>query len=170
MNKVVIAGTGHRPNKLGGYGQATSDRLYALAYDELAKLRPQKVISGMALGWDQALARAALDLEIPVVAAIPFKGQEKAWPLASQTAYWDILRRRDVEQVVVCEGEYASWKMMRRNEYMIDKCTAVLALWDGSHGGTSNAVFEAIRRKRYVENLWPKWVAKHNQAEIALAS
>ena len=49
--------------------------------DYLERARPDAVISGMALGWDQAVARATADLGIPWVAAITFEGQESKWPL-----------------------------------------------------------------------------------------
>lgn len=51
---MIICATGHRPNKLGGYGRDVYARLVKLAYDYLAVQKPDAVISGMALGWDQA--------------------------------------------------------------------------------------------------------------------
>lgn len=55
---MIVAGTGHRPNKLGGYGDDVFERLVALARTYLWHMEPWHVISGMALGWDQALAQA----------------------------------------------------------------------------------------------------------------
>jgi hypothetical protein len=34
----------------------------------------------MARGWDLALAKAAVELGLPLFAAIPFVGQESRWP------------------------------------------------------------------------------------------
>lgn len=31
---MIICGTGHRPNKLGGYGMAAGVKLFNLAYDK----------------------------------------------------------------------------------------------------------------------------------------
>ena len=56
-----VAGTGHRPNKLGGYDDDIYQRLVTLAMTYLEETRPKRVISGMALGWDQALAEAAVN-------------------------------------------------------------------------------------------------------------
>jgi hypothetical protein len=33
----------------------------------------------------------------------------------------------------------------------------VLALWDGSHGGTSNCIAYAKVRAKPVTNVWNKW-------------
>jgi uncharacterized phage-like protein YoqJ len=167
VNQIILAGTGHRPDKLGGYNQAVWDRVYKLAYDELKRIRPDVVISGMALGWDQCLAQAAIDHKIPMHAYVPFEGQEKAWLRESQTRYW-ALRRAATQVKIVCEGDYASWKMGKRNQAMVNDCTHVLALWNGSSGGTANCVYYAKSQRRPIHNCWDKYVGNvlANQREI----
>jgi len=76
---MILSGTGHRPDKLGGYSDSAFDNLVKIAEDYLKESKPDKVISGMALGWDQALAEACVNLNIPFIAAVPFKGQESKW-------------------------------------------------------------------------------------------
>src|SRR6478609_5888932 len=88
---MIIAGTGHRPDKLGGYENRTRLALGGLATEYLAQKRPDLVISGMALGWDQALAGAAVALEIPFLAIIPFEGQERKWPEDARARYKRLL-------------------------------------------------------------------------------
>jgi uncharacterized phage-like protein YoqJ len=154
---MVIAGTGHRPPKLGGYGRDVQLRLRQLAVDALHRLQPETVISGMALGWDQALANAALDLGIPLVAYIPFEGQELAWPNQSQKVYRALLDEAyHVE--VVSSGGYSARKMQQRNIAMVNTCDLLLALWNGSPGGTKNCIFYARRIGKKIENLWYDWV------------
>lgn len=167
MNNIVLAGTGHRPDKLGGYDDHTADRLYLLALAELRRIKPSVVISGMALGWDQALALAALDSQVPVHAYVPFRGQESKWPVRSRSMYASILARV-AKRVVVCEGDYAAWKMNRRNEAMVNDCEGVLALWNGSPGGTANCVFYAKKMSKPVHNCWAKWLSPAKQQEITL--
>ncbi len=152
---MIFAATGHRPNKLGGYSPEASERRQALARWFLGHTRPAKVISGMALGWDTDWALAALSLDIPVIAAIPFFGQESAWPLASRVQFETITSLCE-EIVIVCEGSYAPWKMQKRNQWMVDHATHVVALWDGSEGGTANCIRYAADRKPYW-NLWWQW-------------
>lgn len=137
---VILAGTGHRPDKIsGGYSEVARVRLVDFAEIILRETKPDRVVSGMALGWDQALVEAALRLNIPFVAALPFGGQELTWPTASQERYRELLKKA-VTIKLVCEGGYASWKYQLRNEYLVTSCHLLVALWDGSDGGTANCV------------------------------
>ena len=160
MEWIVAAGTGHRPDKLGGYSDSVFYALVGLARDGITELRDtygvNGIVSGMALGWDQALATAAKTLGVPFVAAIPFKGQERAWPQESQDRYNHLLGKAK-RVITVCEGGYAGWKMQRRNEAMVDEAAIILALWNGSSGGTANCLSYATDKGLLVINLWDKW-------------
>jgi uncharacterized phage-like protein YoqJ len=157
---MIVCGTGHRPNKLGGYGKQSFGRLVYLAHDWLGENKPDKVVSGMALGWDQALAVATVNYKIPLIAAIPFEGQETAWPKESQDYFHRILKRAS-EIKYVCEPGYASWKMQERNKWMCDNSDLVLALWDGSSGGTGNCIEYAKKQDKKIVNLYDKWYAEY---------
>lgn len=112
---TTIAGTGHRPGRLGGYGEEIDKRLRDLARAYLSRTLPTTIISGMALGWDLSLAEAALELHIPVVAAVPFLGQEHKWSRREEDRYLHVLSLcRDVR--IVSEGCYSPAKMHLRNE------------------------------------------------------
>lgn len=153
---ISIAATGHRPQKLGGYSPAVYDRLFDLAFLHLGLLQPDRVISGMALGWDTAVAEAALMLDIPLHAYIPFAGQESQWPHDSQRFYRAILGK--AEKIVECSPPgYKMAKMQIRNMQMVDDCNLLLGLWDGSEGGTGNCVRYAQSVGRDFVNLWPEW-------------
>lgn len=152
--KRIIAVTGHRPNELGGYNYVIRSRLESFATGILAERKPDLVITGMAQGWDQAVALACRTLAIPYWAAIPVRGQEGMWPLQAQDFYRELLRDA-VGQTIVSEGGYAAWKMTKRNEFMINRATSVLALWNGDpDGGTAHAVGYAYKSGRDVENVW----------------
>jgi uncharacterized phage-like protein YoqJ len=152
----VIAGTGHRPVSLGGYGPDARIRLAEFAIEQLQELKPRKVISGMAIGWDTALAQAALSLRIPYIAAIPFFGQEKLWSHADQQMYLKLVQDAS-EVVIVCQGGFESHKMQIRNRWMVDRCDLVLALWNGRAGGTGNCVRYVEERRRAMKNVWKEW-------------
>jgi uncharacterized phage-like protein YoqJ len=155
----VVAVTGHRPDKLGGYGSAAKIKLLSFAVDQFDRaLRkgPLVVITGMALGWDQAVAQACVIHGIPFHAAIPFVGQEQMWPEESQRLYSDLLKKAS-KVTIVSPGRYESWKMHRRNEFMVDHCTVLVALWNGSPGGTASCVSYAERKQTKVVNLWSTW-------------
>lgn len=155
---MVVAGTGHRPNKLGGYGVAAERRVLNTALRSLEHLKPERVISGMALGWDQALARAAIDLGIPFVAAVPFEGQERMWPEHSRRRFRELLAQAS-ETVIVSPGSYSANAMQVRNIWMVDHCDRVLALWNGSTGGTHNCITYAARAGKPFVNAWKLFVS-----------
>lgn len=156
---MIIAATGHRPDKLGGYDPAIEARLQKLASEYLDEARPAVVISGMALGWDTAIALASLEARIPLIAAVPFRGQDGKWSPQGRERYADILVRA-TEVHVVSEGGYASHKMQLRNQWMVDHCNRLVALWNGTPGGTANCVNYAISvgKRDAIDNLWPQWV------------
>lgn len=167
MTDLVLAVTGHRPDKLGGYGEAAQDRVYCTAYDELKNIQPKAVITGMALGWDQQIAQACIDLKIEFFAYVPCDGQDRMWPSTSRLKYRDLLEKAEHVHVV-SPGPYAAWKMQRRNEAMIDRCNSVLALWNGSSGGTMNAVLYAQRQKKPVRNCWERFVKADKRLRLPL--
>jgi len=138
---MIISGTGHRLNKLGGYSIPNKTFNYVCKTTEeiLIIENPTKIISGLAIGFDTWLAQIAYKLKIPFIAAVPFIGQESIWPKQSQKLYLELLELAD-EVVIVSEGEYSAKKMQIRNEWMTDRSDKVLACWDGSDGGTGNCV------------------------------
>ena len=152
----TVAGTGHRPQKLLGFGARANSTLRRFTCAWLEALAPELVISGMALGWDQALATAAVELAIPFVAAVPFEGQEARWPESSQREYQALLGHA-ANVVVVSSGSFSARSMQARNEWMVDRCDLLLALYDGSASGTGNCIRYAHESGREVLNLWASW-------------
>lgn len=138
---MIVAFTGHRPDKLGGYEipNPTYLHIYNQIEKALINLKPEKVITGMALGIDQWAAIIAYRLKIPYLSAIPFENQECKWPEDSQKTF-RILRKLASEEVIVSEGAYAASKMQVRNEWMVNNCDVLIAIWDGSKGGTGNCI------------------------------
>lgn len=155
---MILAATGHRPDKLGGYDSPKVDAaLHKLALSYLEAAAPEKVISGMAQGWDTAWAEAAIQLGIPLLAAVPFAGQALRWPTAAQSRYLKILDRA-AESIIVSPGTYETWKMQARNRWMVNHCDTLVALWNGDVGGTGNCVEYAQQNRTPIVNLWKRWV------------
>lgn len=154
---TVLAVTGHRPDKVGGYGITARRALGAFAAERLLHLAPDEVITGMALGWDQAVAAACVLLDIPFTAAVPFRGQENLWPTESRKRY-HLLLSRAKSVACVCDEFVPRVKAMQiRNEWMVGRADKVAALWDGSFGGTHNCILYAKKVGVPVTNLWSKW-------------
>lgn len=109
----------------------------------------------MALGVDQWAAEYALGSSIPLLCYIPFEGQEMAWPEESRNHYYELLSRRR-DKKIICEGGYAPWKMQKRNEAMVNDCDLLIAIWDGSSGGTANCIKYAQSKKKTIIYINPK--------------
>lgn len=153
----VVGGTGHRlGDKLGGYSPDIQNKLNNLNREFLIKINPSQIISGMAIGWDLALAEMGLNLNIPLIAAIPFKGQELQWPIQSKNKYLEILNNPITTPYFICSEGYEGWKMQRRNEWMADRVNLILAFWDGNKkGGTYNCIEYCKRKNIPWVNLYP---------------
>lgn len=155
-NEMIVAGTGHRPDKLGGYDDAVMLRVLKLAFDWLDENKPDHVISGGALGWDQQLANAAKTLEIPYTMALPFEGFEDRWQARDKKRLANLIKSA-TQVCYICDPGYAGWKMQKRNEWMVDNCDTILALWNGTSGGTGNCISYANKKGKPIINLWEKY-------------
>ena len=148
---MIVAFTGHRPPKLiGGYdtiireGNVSRPNVaYRWVFEQitnaLQELQPEKAISGMALGVDQWAAEICIERGIPFIAAVPFEGHEKKWPQQSQDHY-NYLLSQAAEVEIVCHGEYKRGMYQVRDEWMVDHCDALIAVWDGTKSGTKNTI------------------------------
>jgi len=156
---MIFAFTGHRCPKIGGFNLPNPTYNFVCQQIEktLQGLKPEKIISGMALGVDQWAANIAIKLNIPFIAAVPFEGQEKAWPLESQKIFHKLLSKAS-EIVIVSEGGYAAYKMQIRNEWMVDQCDKLIAVWDGSPGGTGNCVKYAQNKDKEIIRINPTMI------------
>lgn len=153
----TMAVTGHRPDKLGGYDPEAIARVDAYAFRVLETIRPDRLISGMALGWDQATARAALRLGIRLTAAVPFDGQDRKWPEPSRAEYHRLMELIPAEdKVIVSPGGYSVEAMYERNCWMVIRAKGLLAMWNGDKtGGTAHAVRYARELAVPMTNVYP---------------
>lgn len=153
----VVAGTGHRPGKLLGYGRREESLLDRFACAWIETLEPLRVLTGMAQGYDLALARASARMGIPFVAAVPFEGQEALWPDTSRREYQAVLSQASTV-VVVTPGGYSRAKLAQRNEWLVDNAELLMALLrPHAGGGTANCVRYAAATGRDTIHLWRSW-------------
>ena len=134
---MIVAVTGHRPNKLYGYN--LDDNRWIELKDKfkyyLINNGATEAITGMALGVDTVFSLAVLELkeeghDIKLHCAIPCYGQDSKWSFRDRQLYQYILMKAD-KIVYVSESYYNSTVMQKRNEYMVDLCDMLLAVWDG---------------------------------------
>ena len=150
---MIVAGTGHRPLGLGGYGAEHIAPVFKLVYQWLQENQPELVLSGMALGFDTILADAAQILKIPFHAYIPCLEHSSKWPTDSHITY-DRLLEKAKRVIFTSYAPYSSTCMQKRNEALVDDCHFLLAYWNGSRGGTKNCIDYAISQKVPMINLF----------------
>lgn len=158
---MIVSGSGHRPDKLPNKetGYKLPNPTYIKVCQQIEKylkeVKPEKVITGMALGYDMWLANIAYKLNIPFIAAIPFDKQESKWPESSQKTYHNLLKLAS-DKIIVSPGGYSPEKMQIRNQWMVDNCDQLLACFDGSSGGTANCIKYAESVKKPIFIINPK--------------
>ena len=165
---MILAVTGHRPDKLWGYDINTKPykELAHKMIEVMTEVNATHLISGMALGVDTVFAFAALKYrndnplkKIVIECAIPCRNHTGKWQQDSKNMYLRILEEADIITKVSNES-YQSWLMQKRNEYMVDKCNLLLAVWDGSSGGTGNCVRYAMKVGREIRVIDPREIDK----------
>lgn len=150
--------TGHRPQKLPWGFDETDQRCEALK----RKLRSAIKLAithgitmfytGMAMGTDLWAAEIVLDLReelqepgIRLVAVIPHSGQESKYPEDLKERYREIIGKAD--DTIVLQDHYTDGCMQRRNRFMIDNSSMLIAVYSGDGGGTGYTFDYAKERK-----------------------
>ena len=147
--------TGHRPSHLPWGTSEQDPRCFALKQELDYRLEGiyaagyRHFIGGMALGCDMYFAEAVLRLkkvhpEVTLEAAIPCGGQPERWNKAQRERYNRLLDQCDT--VNVLQIEYTPDCMMKRNRYMVDHASLLLACSRGLPGGTMNTMLYALRQ------------------------
>ena len=148
--------TGHRPDKLPWGPDERDPRCLALKESMARELEQlylrgyRHFISGMARGADLYFAEAALALRekypaLTVEGAVPCQSQADRWPPEERARWRRILDACDLETLV--QQNYDRWCMHRRDRYMVDRASAVLAVFDGTPGGTMYTLNYAMDRR-----------------------
>lgn len=157
--------TGHRPHRLPWREDEWDPRCLRLRDELDRQVRAaydrgyRHFISGMARGGDLMFCEAVLRLkqergDVLLEAAIPFAGQAERWKRVQQERYRRILAQCDLETLV--QQDYTPDCMARRNYYMVERSSLLIALYDGTpSGGTCRTLLYALRRGLEVIELDP---------------
>ena len=154
--------TGHRPNKLPWRYNEEDPRCHALkcrmadAVELAYEQGFRHFLCGMAQGCDLYFCECVLALrekysDVTIEAAIPCPTQADAWPAAEQERYAKLVGACDFETLV--SARYTSSCMQRRDRYMVDHASLLIAAFDGSTGGTRYTVEYALRRGLTIVDL-----------------
>lgn len=143
-----VSFTGHRPDKLPYLSESDSEcvklkkRLEETVRGLIAD-GADEFYSGMALGVDMWAAELVLGLKeefphITLTAVVPCPEQAERWGEKLIARYNGILARCD--KIITTSPRYEKGCMAKRNRALVDACDILVAVFDGSRGGTMQTV------------------------------
>lgn len=141
--------TGHRPEKLNR-PEAEVKKALEIAILQAINDGFMTFITGMARGIDIWAGEIVLQLRkqnpnLHLIAASPYEGFENHWSADWQMRYKDILDQADLVRFICKDYSKACFQI--RNEWMVNRSTRVIAVYNGKPGGTRNTIEYAERNK-----------------------
>lgn len=138
--------TGHRPEKLS---MPEDNIKAALEFHIQAAIEDgyQTFISGMARGVDLWAAESVLHLRtkglpIRLICASPYEGFEVRWNTEWQKMYRRVLACADLVKFI-CR-KYSPNCFQLRNQWMVDHSGRIIAVYNGTYGGTRSTLEYAV--------------------------
>ena len=169
MEKLINQGntccfTGHRPTKLP-WGINESDPRCVSLHDKLYDIAEAVYLSGvthyicgMAQGCDMYFCEEVLRLriahpDVTIEAAIPCETQTNGWPEAIRNRYFKLVAMCDMETLI--SPKYTPDCMIKRNKYMVDNASVLIAVFDGVLGGTMQTINYARKKGLEIIEIRP---------------
>ena len=155
MRNKTCCFTGHRPEKLSVNTEFVKEQLKKAIKGAIAD--GYKIfISGMARGVDIWAAELVLEERkknncIKLFCASPYRDMEKNWENDYKTRYQDIIKNADMVEYV-CR-HYSKQCFQMRNTYMVERCSRLIAVYDGQKGGTHNTIKYAEKSGLKIINI-----------------
>ncbi|MDP4134116.1 MAG: SLOG family protein [Bacillota bacterium] len=155
----AVCFTGKRPNSMP-WGNDESNPLcidlkerIESAVEMTIKKGYTHFITGMAQGADIFCAEAVIKLKeryphITLEAAVPCPEQTERWGWSYKRRYSEILG--NCSSVKILRDKYVTGCMQERNRYMVDNARLVIAIYNGSGGGTASTIKYARNKGRFV--------------------
>ena len=147
--------TGHRPQKLH---RPFDDIKVDLENAILSAIADgyTTFITGMAYGTDIWAGNIVVRLkdrfpDLKLIAAIPFPEFSEKWDEDWKVRYNRLLERADLVKVMA--PEYSDAVYQARNKWMVDHSSKVIAVYDGTVGGTRDTIQYARKNHVFVKYL-----------------
>ena len=156
MNRETTCSfTGHRPEKLPWRRDERDPRCLALkerlaaAVEDAYDRGMRHFLCGMARGADFYFCDAVLELRerrsgVTLEAVIPCEEQAARWSERERERWFSLVERCDGETML--QHHYDKGCMLRRNRYLVDHSSMLIAVYDGMLGGTMYTLSYAMKR------------------------
>lgn len=145
--------TGHRPEKL----KRSEEKIKKGLKESILKAIHEgytTFIAGMARGVDIWAGQIVLRLrqhnpELRLIVALPYPGCDTRWTANWRRQYAEVLKAADL--VKASRPAYNTTSFQKRDEWMVDHASRVIAVYDGMSGGTKNTIVYAKKNGIEVE-------------------
>ena len=145
----TVAVTGHRTL------EALNEQKLEEVFKQLIKKGYNRYLVGMAVGFDTVCFKILEGLrekhDIKIIACIPCKDQAKYFTEAQKVEYERMIKAADEKRIF--SEKYTSYCMHRRNCYMVDKASVIVAYLRKSFGGTYNTVKYAEKQGKTIVHV-----------------
>lgn len=144
INKArTCAVTGHRYLSKAFNKKELEDKL-----KELVEKDFDTFLIGMAIGFDtvcfQILEKIREQNKVQIIACVPCEDQAEKFNARQKEEYDRLLSVAD--QKILVSKKYTATCMQKRNQFMVDNCSTVLAYLRNDFGGTYNTVKYARKK------------------------
>lgn len=151
MKEKTCCFTGHRPKSLPWKYKENGKEFKIFSKELTHQIELfinngyEYFISGMAIGVDLISAEIILKLKkkhpnIKLECAVPCLDQTKGWEKSFINRYNKVIKKAD-KTTYVSNTHYFNGCMQKRNKYMVDNSSALIAVYDGkSPGGTKQTI------------------------------
>lgn len=150
---MIIGVTGHRD---AGQKPGELEQFARLFVARAIRAGVSEIITGMALGWDLAVAEAADWAGVPFLAAIPFDAQALRWSLEDKERYYAACNL--ASRTIFVSRIPGTAAYVKRDRWIVDHCEELWALDSGRRSGSHTTVLYAEEIGRKVVPLWNDWI------------
>lgn len=138
IKEKAVAFTGHRELYKGFNKQSLYKKIEEYILDG-----KDTFLIGMAVGFDTVCFQTVEKLkeryeELKIIACVPCENQQKNFSFSQKFEYERMLKKAD--QVIYVSKTYTPYCMQKRNMFMVDNCSVLLAYLKRDTGGTANTV------------------------------
>lgn len=149
--------TGHR--EIHSLAMKPLQKALKKTLQELINEGYSQFISGGALGFDLVAAETIINLKrkhphIRLTMALPCRNQDAFWNQEQKAKYYAILSLAD--DIVYTAESYHKGCMFKRNRYMVDNASCVVAYLTHDSGGTKYTVDYAEKMNRKIMFVNPR--------------
>lgn len=162
---MIITGIAPPPGRLYGKSRLAANELIYLASKALHNYKVSRIITPLEPGWDQALAKAALELNIPFTVSLPYPGRDSKMSAGAKITYYELLSR--AEEVYLISENDSPTALHDCLYWQLDQSDMGLVLWDYCF---EDDIFAAIKygieKGKTIINLWEDWYKLSNLSKI----